>query len=211
MTTAASGRRSTRPRNRMTASERMSQILTAATSLIAERGFWGLTIRDVADACGITEAGLLHHVGSKDGLLVAVLENRDEVDMTDLGGRLNVPVGSIFALADPLEVGLRALCEAIVARNARQPEIVRLYAVLQGESLNREHPAYTYFVDRERWAMTLFTRAAETDGLRDPRRIAREVFAAMDGLQLRWLRQPAEIDLVSAWDALADKILSQQA
>ena len=46
-------------RERKSADERRSQIIEAATQLIAERGFWGVTLRDAAVLCGITEAGVL--------------------------------------------------------------------------------------------------------------------------------------------------------
>jgi AcrR family transcriptional regulator len=62
-----------RDRARLPAAERRRQILEMTTKLIAERGFWGLSMQDVADGCGLTVPGMLHHVGSKDSLLVAVL------------------------------------------------------------------------------------------------------------------------------------------
>lgn len=200
--------REVRTRVRMSAEGRRSQILDAATLQIADRGFWGLTLREVAAACGITEAGVLHHVGSKDGLLVAVLEHRDLVDNLRLAERLGIPVESLDD--DPVPVGLRALCSAFMARNAAQPEIVRLYTVLQAESLNEGHPAYDYFQSREKWATELFSRAAHTDGVAegDVAATAREILAGMDGLQLRWLRDPEGVDLLEMWEDLASRILA---
>jgi AcrR family transcriptional regulator len=100
-----------RERSRLPAEQRRRQIIGAATALVAERGFWGLSLQDVADECGVTVPGLLHHVGSKDGLLIAVLEHRDAEDRRALG--------------DPPPADLRRLCAALVRRNATQPEIVR--------------------------------------------------------------------------------------
>lgn len=199
---------SARPRTRMSAADRRAQILASATWLVAERGFWGLVLRDVALDCGLTEAGVLHHMGSKDGLLVAVLEHRDDVDMAALAERLEIAVTELDD--DPLPVGLSTLCAALVARNASQPEIVRLYTVLQGESLNQAHPAYSYFQAREEWVMDLFSRAARTEGLTGPAVLtaARETLAAMDGLQLRWLRSPATVDLPTEWSTFIDKLLA---
>ncbi|KAJ8146089.1 hypothetical protein OY671_000827 [Metschnikowia pulcherrima] len=196
---------SARPRTRMAAADRRAQISASASRLIAERGFWGLTSRDVALDCGITEAGVSHHAGSKDGSSVAVLEHRDAVDMAALAERLAVPVAAIDD--DPLPVGLRDSCAALVARNATQPEIVRSYTVLQGESLDESHPAYTYFQQREEWVMDSFSRAARTDGLSGAAVVttARETLAAMDGSQSRWSRSPATVDSVTEWDAFADR------
>lgn len=199
--------RSHQPHTRMTAADRRAQILASATRLISERGFWGLTLRDVALDCGITEAGVLHHAGSKDGLLVAVLEYRDEVDMATLAERLTIPVSALDN--DPFPIDLRTLCSALVARNATQPEIVRLYTVLQSESLDESHPAHDYFQRREEWVMDLFARAARAHGFTPTAAVtvAREALAAMDGLQLRWLRALDSIDLVAEWDSLAALLL----
>lgn len=81
---------------------------------------------------------------------------------------------------------------------------MRLYSVLNAESLYPQHPAYAYFSAREVWATALFASAAA--GTSNPARIARQIFAAMDGLQLRWLRDP-DIDPVAEWDALAESII----
>ena len=62
-----------RRRIRMPAEERREQLFAAATSLIAERGYWALSMQDVADSCDLSLTGLLHHFPSKDALLVAVL------------------------------------------------------------------------------------------------------------------------------------------
>lgn len=192
-------------RSRMSASDRLTQILTVSSGLIAERGFWGLTLRDVALACGITEGGVLHHVGSKDQLLVAVLEYRDSEDLAQLGALLGVDP-AIFDSGTDADIPLRDLCDALVQRNSRQPEIVRLYSVLNAESLEPTHPAHDYFVARERWALDLFATAAGADRP-DAADLARQVLAAMDGLQLRWLRDLDGVDLVEAWCQLADRLL----
>lgn len=194
-------------RVRMDASDRRHQILDAATELISVRGFWGVTLRDVATVCGITEAGVLHHVKSKAGLLIALLERRDEVDMLSLANSLHISLSDLEAPTPP--VGLREMCTALVRGNSQQAEIVRLYSVLLAESLDPDHPAHEYFQSREEWVMDLFARGAIVDGAPDPISTAREALAAMDGLQLRWLRALDDFDLEEEWEALADKLLPQ--
>ena len=193
-------------RTRMSASERLTQILTVSATLIAERGFRGLTLRDVALECGITEGGVLHHVGSKEQLLVAVLEYRDALDLAQLADLLGVEP-EVFDTGRDSPVDLRTLCAALVSRNAGQPEIVRLYTVLNGESLDPTHPAHEYFLARERWALDLFESASGLTG-RAGRTQALQVLSAMDGLQLRWLRDLDGIDLVAEWDAVADRLIA---
>jgi AcrR family transcriptional regulator len=122
-----------RDRARLPAAERRRQILEMTTKLIAERGFWGLSMQDVADGCGLTVPGMLHHVGSKDSLLVAVLEYRDEQDARSLAEKLGRPAHRLWADG---RITLAEVCDAVVRRNAEQPEIVRLFAVL-GPSRSR--------------------------------------------------------------------------
>ncbi|MEV6932777.1 TetR/AcrR family transcriptional regulator [Dactylosporangium sp. NPDC051485] len=178
-------------RARLPAEQRRRQIIESATALVAERGFWGLSMQDVADDCGLTVPGLLHHVGSKDGLLVAVLEHRDAEDRRALG--------------DPPPEGLRELCAALVRRNATQPEIVRLFAVLAAESLAPDHPAHAYFAARQQGVLDALATLAKGVSPR-PETLARQIVATMDGLQLQWLRDPSGTDLVAMWTA-AEKVL----
>jgi len=189
-------------RARKPAAERRRQIIEVTTRLIAERGFWGLSMQDVADECGVTVPGLLHHVGSKDGLLVAVLDHRDAADadalVAELGSGAPPPSG-----VDG--VGLRRLCAALVRRNAGQPEIVRLFAVLEAESLAPCHPAHLYFAARQERTLEMFTALAV--GVSDrPGSLARQVMALMDGLQIQWLRDPGGTDLVTEWEAVAETL-----
>ncbi|WP_328467521.1 TetR/AcrR family transcriptional regulator [Actinoplanes sp. NBC_00393] len=194
-----------RDRARLPAAERRRQIIEVTTRLIAERGFWGLSMQDVADDCGLTVPGLLHHVGSKDSLLVAVLEHRDEADARSLAGELGVPVERLYS-DGPALVSLQQVCAALVRRNAGQPEIVRLFAVLEAESLAPDHPAHDYFQARQE--RTMNTLAALVPPPADPRAVASQVVAMMDGLQIQWLREPGTIDLVAAWDAAAARLFA---
>lgn len=182
-------------RVRRPAAERRRQIIEVATRLIAERGFWGLSMQDVADDCGLTVPGLLHHVTSKDRLLLLVLDHRDTEDGLALAAQLGHD-GPLSA-----EVDLRRLCAALVRRNASQPEIVRLFAVLEAESLAPGHPAHAYFVARQERALEAFTVLANGSVS-----LARQVMAMMDGLQIQWLRDPEGTDLVTQWEAAADSL-----
>jgi AcrR family transcriptional regulator len=194
-----------RDRPRLPAEQRRRQIMEVTTRLIAERGFWGLSMQDVADGCGLTVPGLLHHVGSKDGLLVAVLEHRDAEDTAVLAEQLNigeVPIDWPDEVR-PGGVDLRRMCSALVRRNSGQPEIVRLFAVLEAESLAPRHPAHAYFAMRQERTLAVFEALAE--GLTEnPPTLARQIMALMDGLQIQWLRAPETCDLVEQWEAAAE-------
>ncbi|GAA1633335.1 TetR/AcrR family transcriptional regulator [Catellatospora bangladeshensis] len=199
-----------RDRPRLPAEQRRRQIMEVTTRLIAERGFWGLSMQDVADGCGLTVPGLLHHVGSKDGLLVAVLDHRDAEDARSLAAELGLDERQL-AGGDRRRwrgVDLRRMCAALVRRNAAQPEIVRLFAVLEAESLTPSHPAHGYFVARQDQILAVFTELAE--GLTDrPGSLARQITAMMDGLQILWLRAPGSTDLVAEWESAAELLFGR--
>lgn len=183
-------------RQRLSPVDRRLQILEAATRQIAQRGFWGVSIHDIAAACGITDAGLLHHFKTKDALLIAVLEQRDRVDDEELADRLGVSADELYEVVRDLPLAL--VCAAVVARNAEQAEIVRLYSVLNAESLTPAHPAHDYFQTREARVINFFGSAV-SDLHPDPEVRGRMVIAMMDGAQLRWLRDPERLDLMTEW------------
>jgi AcrR family transcriptional regulator len=194
-----------RDRSRLPAAQRRRQIMEATCELIAERGFWGLSMQDVADQCGLTVPGLLHYVDSKVGLLVAVLEHRDLEDARSLRDQLGVGEDEVpdeWSDGGPKGVDLRQLCAATVRRNAQQPEIVRLFAVLEIEALSPSHPAHDYFATRQARVVSSFTELARA--LTDrPEVLARQIVAMMDGLQVQWLRAPRDLDLVEEWEVAA--------
>ena len=182
---------------------RRAQILDEAIRTIGARGYNGFVLLELANRCGLTNGGLLYHFGSKEQLLLAVLEARDnqltEEMIAALGPKMQEARSGAAPLGDVLEV-----FRGMVQRVQSQPELARLYAVLQAESLDPSHPAHGYFVAREAMALGGF---AELLGplVADPLSAARHLHALMDGLVLQWLRAAQGFDIVAAWDrAVAD-------
>jgi AcrR family transcriptional regulator len=188
-------------------SNRRVHILNTTTKFIARHGFWGLTLREVAAEEGITEAGLLYYFKTKEGLLIEVLNYRDAMDRLSVSKQLGLKKPLWGTLADKIPIGLKDLSIATMQRNAEQPEIVRLYSVLQGESLSSTHPAHEYFGEREESVLAEFAIAAHRDNVSDPDLTARQVLAAMDGIELRWLQNLDEIDLMADWRAIIDLLI----
>ena len=200
-----------RDRPRLPAAARRRQIIDVATGLIADRGFWGVSMQDIADRCGLTVPGLLRHMESKVGLLIAVLEHRDVEDARSLRTHLGTSADELpddWATGRPAGVDLRRLCAATMQRNSTQPEIVRLFTVLAAESLEPTHPAHDYFAKRQRFAATAYAALAEklTDR---PELLARQIMAMMDGLQIHWLRDPEATDLVQEWETAAEVLFGR--
>ncbi|MFI1581931.1 TetR/AcrR family transcriptional regulator [Embleya sp. NPDC020630] len=178
---------------------RREELVTIASELFARSGFRGTGLAEVAARAGITQPALLYYFGSKEGLLQAVIEHRGAQSIE-------------FAQESVAIGGLRAIREmpASAHRNAREPGLARLLAVLTMENLDPQDPAHDYFVQRYRRLRELIARiitdAQATGEIRaevDPGLKAAELLATMDGLQMQWLLDPGEVDLVTAIESYA--------
>ncbi|MFK3676957.1 TetR/AcrR family transcriptional regulator [Microbacterium sp. NPDC090218] len=167
------------------------QILKAAIEIFGNKGSTNGTLADVAEQVGITHAGVLHHFGSKQKLLLEVLAYRDQADVAELAEK-HIPDGP--------ELFLHLVRTAFA--NEKRPGIVQAYTVLSAESVTDDHPARTFFEDRyltlRREVTAAFHELCAQEGVRDPDSIAdaaAAILAVMDGLQLQWLLHPEIIDL----------------
>jgi AcrR family transcriptional regulator len=172
--------------------ERQAEIIRVAREVFATRGFRGASLAVIAERAGLSEPGLLHHFPSKEHVLTAVLEDRDdrEIDRT----RHQVDEEQM-TWAD----ALLDLCR----RNAGRPEMVRLFTVLAAESVDPEHPAHDWFVERYRRIRTVLVvnleqeqRAGRLAPDADLEQLARQIVAMFDGLQLQWLLDE-RVDMVT--------------
>lgn len=193
----------------MSADQRRTSILKSTIACISKFGFWGFTIRDVAEAEGVTEAGLLYYFNSKEELLVKTLEYADNINAEAIAKRLGV--NDETDISDGLgyhgDFSLKTLTTATVEANVTRPQLVSLYIVLQGESLEDNHPAHQFFLDREQKVLREYAFVAKRDGLENPERIAVQTLSAMDGLQVRWLTGGKTMDFVEEWKRFIDIII----
>ncbi len=174
---------------------RRSEILESAFEVFATSGYEGGSLRDIADRCGISQAGVLFHFGSKVGLLEALLDLRDE--------RSNAAFAARVGDAEPGVTHLRAFVE-LVRDNVNEPGMIQLFATLAAEATTNDHPAHRYFEERYEWlvaqAHSSLLALRDRDQLRagvEPGHAARTLVAAVDGLQLQWLYRPGSVDMVS--------------
>jgi AcrR family transcriptional regulator len=58
--------------------ERTEQIVRKATELFSNDGYGKVTVKQLAAACGVTEAALYRYFGSKEDIYSAVLDNIEE-------------------------------------------------------------------------------------------------------------------------------------
>ncbi|WP_448628365.1 TetR family transcriptional regulator [Geodermatophilus sp. URMC 64] len=69
-------------------------IVDRAAALFARRGFAKTSVQDVADAVGLSKAGLLHHFPSKDALHEAVLAQAGALGQRVLDPVRDLPLGA---------------------------------------------------------------------------------------------------------------------
>ncbi|MBA2809741.1 TetR/AcrR family transcriptional regulator [Streptomyces sp. KM273126] len=183
---------------------RREEIVRTALRTFAEQGYRSTSMREIAEAVGLSQAGLLHHFRNKDDLLTEVLRLRDAEQ-------------SAFNRALAEENGMVALRRLVdlMELNATQAGLVRLYTVLRGESVGGDHPAQPYFA--ERFLMLRERVAGYLRHARDVEGVIRAdvdvlvastlIMAVMDGLQTQWLLAPDAVDLAGDFARFMDDYL----
>ncbi|MCX4552698.1 TetR/AcrR family transcriptional regulator [Streptomyces sp. NBC_01387] len=166
------------------------EILDHAMAMFGEAGYRGASLRTIATRCGISHPGLLHHFPTKESLLLAVLEHRDEVD------------GEWMSLGSPTGVDRLRRMADLAELNAGRRGIVELFSVLAAEATAADHPAHAYFVRRYRTsvegAVLAYGQAHDAGALRPgiaPEVAAQQLIALMDGLQVQWLLSGCTTDM----------------
>jgi AcrR family transcriptional regulator len=169
------------------------EILDAALAVIARNGYQRTSVRDIAEAVGLSQAGLLHYFASKDALFVEILRRRDDVDRERL----------------PEDVGARVqgLID-IMRHNAEVPGLVQLYAELSTEASHPEHAAHDFFTQRYAVlrrqlgdAVRTAQERGEISNALDAESVATILLASADGLQTQWMLEP-EIDMAAHLERL---------
>ncbi|MBD8658784.1 TetR/AcrR family transcriptional regulator [Frigoribacterium sp. CFBP 8754] len=158
------------------------EILRVALEVVARNGFRATSVKELADAVGLTQAGLLHYFDSKEGLFTAILRARDEADSARWA-----------ELDDIVDLLL-----AVIRHNSETPGLVQLFASLSTAATSDPgHAARDYFVERYARLRVDFTTAIErrqVDGQIAPDvdavTLAGVLVAVSDGMQLQWMLNP---------------------
>lgn len=165
------------------ADARREAILEAAIEHFAQWGYFNSSIPKIAADVGVTKAGLIHHFPTKEVLLSAVLELREQ--------RAVKAFYADDSLLDPENYFRQIAAQA--AFNETQPGLTQMFSVLAAESSNPEHPAHEYFRVRYSSVITHIARildrmaaAGTIHGDTDSRPIAAEILAVVDGFTIQW-------------------------
>lgn len=174
--------------------ERRRAIVAAATEHFAREGYRGVGIGAIAKAAGVTTGGVLHHFGSKEGLLVAVLQQRDRDAVAAFEAAPRTTV------ADELDRWVD-----VATWNEGRAAVAALHTVLLAESIADDHPARAFFLERNRAVVAVLEgtlrRGVERGELRpdlDVEVKAAELHALIEGLHLTWLHSGEADGLAAA-------------
>jgi AcrR family transcriptional regulator len=78
--------------------ERRRELLDALIEAVAARGIGDRSLRDIAEAVGTSHRMLLHHFGSRDELLLAVVEEVERRQMDFAAGLPTAPADGLAAM-----------------------------------------------------------------------------------------------------------------
>lgn len=195
-----------RPRgNYAVTAARRASIIQAALEIFGQSGYSGSSLRQVAEVVGMTEAGILHHFGSKGNLLIEVLQTRD-----DKSSEFIPP-----DIVDPLAFVTGWL--RLVEYNVSQPGIVELYTKLSAEATAVDHPAHKHFMDRYKYVsgfnvgyFDLLRQHGMLSSSVSSRVLSVSLIAISDGLQIQWLLDP-EVNIFEELSNFFESVLTPEA
>lgn len=162
--------------------ERRKAIVQAALDLFTLRGARGTSIADIADRVGISAPAVLHHFGTKNDLLLAVVAERDR--------RGETPFMELIG-----DGGLKGLARMVEAAGGYESErgLMSCYVVLEAENLQEGDVAHEYFLQRAEVLRAVMADCiqkgqdrGEIRGNVDPQAKAAEMVAFMAGAAVQW-------------------------
>ncbi len=170
------------------AQDRRREILETAARLICEKGFQGASLRDIAEACGLTKAGLYHHCRSKDDLLLEIMSYGMDLFEEQVLDAVMPIEGPVERLRECMRRNVLLVTED---RTKEVTIILHEHATLTGDAralINARKKRYVRFLE------TSFTEAIRDGRLRsvDPK-VAAFSFLGQVLWIYKWYRTDGEI------------------
>ncbi|WP_188043878.1 TetR/AcrR family transcriptional regulator [Changpingibacter yushuensis] len=193
------------------------EITYKALEVIAEQGINGASIKELAAAVNLSQAGLLHYFASKEDLFIHILRARDTADVRRVVATLSehdqhavlsdpevVEHGELAALRlaylrlchNDVNLALRAFLD-LIEHNQKVPGLVELFSRMSTAAADPQSLAHEYFADRGNQVRQSFAeifselqRQGRIDPHADPQVLATVLQAISDGLQLQSLVDP---------------------
>ena len=179
------------------------RLLEAATRVFASRGYSEASVKAMAEQAGVSQGSIFWHFGSKEGLVIAVVDRAFEAWEREVLAPL--------LRADVPTLGIRAVIEAHLDFALRDPEIgQRLFLTLATAALAGDtelRAAFTRIYGRLRgYGRDWIGRAIETGACRvdiDVDATSGAIVGCLAGISLQWLIDPAAVSLEATHRDLA--------
>src|SRR5512144_1380812 len=115
-------------------------VLDAAERLMAEQGYEAASMAALVDEAGIPASSIYHYFGSKEGVLLAVMERGAE--------RFFEALPDLDQRQGSQTQHLRGLVEAVAATLERNPNFLRILVVMATQPVNADGGDVHRVVDR---------------------------------------------------------------
>lgn len=169
-------------------------IIESASRVFGQFGYAGGSLKQIADEVGVTPAALITHFGSKENLLIAVLERWSDQTVRE------VP-------REPSGLGFFARLVGLMDYHTEHRGFIELFLTIATEASDPSHPAREFMTHRYSELIADSTRElrfardnGEVRNFSDEEldKEVRGLYAMMDGVELQWLLDP-QVDLVGTF------------
>jgi AcrR family transcriptional regulator len=180
-------------------------VLDAAQRVMARDGFDAATIARVVDEAGVPLSSVYHYYGSKEGVLVAVMQRGADRFFADLPDRAQ----RVGTAADYL----RAVVSGVVEALERHPDFLRLLIVFAVQPPTAADGEVAAVVDQVRQTALRGLRAQLAIAFGDDRRslaidrLARLALAAIDGAFIAARSDPS-VSLANVLEPLPEALVA---
>ena len=171
-------------------------MIEAAVELLNTVGIQGTTLAAIGEKAGYSRGLVMHHFGSKAGLLRAVLKRITANWTADLKASLGDKTGL---------PAVSAAIDAHLAHVLRHPEYIRAQNILWGAALDPSSefkPNVAEFMRIQRESVAAWVHGGQTKGEIlpeiNPKRIAEQYYGGLIGINSQWLVSP-DFDLTAAY------------
>jgi AcrR family transcriptional regulator len=174
-----------------------NHILEVTRKLLAQPGFRGVTLDQIAEVTGTAKSSILWHFGTKEHLLLEVLDG--------IMRELETNYRQTYPKDLPLEKKLRLLIQDYVRLMEEYPELGTVFfgMLFDAELINRirDRAKEMYREYRE-----LILHHLSESGVPATEHLAAAIAALFDGLFIQWYLDPEGVDMQKALESVVGGI-----
>lgn len=181
------------------------RIVEAAVSLFATHGYRDTTVIAIADAVGLSDAGVLHHFPTKRAIFAAVVQLFADLQAERFAAMIQP--GGLLAITNL--AGWGAIME-------ERPDLLRLQVLLSAEGIIESSDLHEYWRDRYRDLPLvlgrLFQQAIVAGEIRpdtDAEGEARALIAHLDGARLQWSYSGGQVSIADSFHTYIHQLLDR--